>query len=168
MASISLQTSLTNNKAEIKVGDEIPVFDFKEDSAGETKPLNLTGKNIIVGLPGAYTTPCNEHVPGYVENFDKFKAKGVENIYIISVNDAFVTKSWKKHLGGDNLHFVADDTGHITSSLGFLFDASGALGSPRSKRYVLVTEGHKVLSIAVEDEVPKVTVTSADSVLAKL
>ncbi|EAU81656.1 hypothetical protein CC1G_02672 [Coprinopsis cinerea okayama7 len=170
MSVISLQTSLNNVKPQAKVGDEIPVFDVKEDSPGETKPLKLTGKNIIIGLPGAFTTPCNGHVPAYISNYDKFKAKGVENIYVIAVNDAYVTKAWKEALApnGTDIHFIADDTGNVISSLGFLFDASGGLGGPRSKRFVLVTDGHKITSVSVEEEVPKVTVTSADSILASL
>lgn len=71
---------------------------LKEDNPEKgTVYLNkLSGKNLIVGVPGAFTPPCSSHVPGYVEHADKFTQKGVQNIYVVAVNDAFTTQAWKE------------------------------------------------------------------------
>lgn len=87
-------------------------FTYKVDLA------KLTGKNIIVGVPGAFTPPCSSQVPGYVSNSEKFAAKGVKGIYIVAVNDAFVVQAWKEKLGVAKdhpiVHFLADDTGDVS------------------------------------------------------
>ncbi|KAF9476288.1 peroxiredoxin [Pholiota conissans] len=149
--------------AQIQPGGTIPSSQIKEDAPDHTKPLTLTGKNIIIGVPGAFTAPCNSHIPAYIDNFDAFKEKGVSAIYVFGVNDAFVMKYVTSPI-----HFIADDKGTFVGSLGLAFDASALLGGPRSKRFVIVTEGHKVVSVAVEEAPPNVTVTSAKSILALL
>ncbi|KAJ3489019.1 hypothetical protein NLJ89_g11564 [Agrocybe chaxingu] len=123
-----------------------------------------------IGVPGAFTTPCNAHLPGYIENYDKFKEKGVNEIYVFAVNDAFVMKAWKEKLApnGTPIHFIADDKGAFVGSIGLIFDASGLLGGPRSKRFAIVTDGDKAVSVAVEEAPPNVTVTGAEAVLATL
>ncbi|KAF8152353.1 Redoxin [Crassisporium funariophilum] len=157
-------------KAQIQPGDIIPASEIKEDAPDKATTLTLTGKNIIIGVPGAFTTPCNSHLPAYIEKFDEFKAKGVNAIYVFGVNDAFVMKAWKAHLApnGTPIHFIADDKGAFVGSLGLIFDASPLLGSPRSKRFAIITEGNKVVSVAVEEAPPSVTVSSAQSILAQL
>ncbi|KAF9523029.1 Redoxin [Crepidotus variabilis] len=157
-------------QAPIQIGQAIPAAQIKEDSPDSSTALNLTGKNIIIGVPGAFTTPCNSHIPAYIENYQKFKDKGVNEIYVFAVNDTFVTKAWKEKLApnGTPIHFIADDKSAFVSALGLVFDASPLLGGPRSKRFAIVTEGTKVLTLAVEDQPPSVTVTSAESVLASL
>ncbi|KAF8452118.1 Redoxin-domain-containing protein [Boletus edulis BED1] len=104
--------------------------------------LDLSGKNIILGAPGAFTPPCSSQVPQYIKDYDKYKAKGIKDIYDIAVNDAFVTKAWKEKLApqGTGVRFIADDKGELMSSLGLIFDASGLLGSPRSKVCVTYPE----------------------------
>lgn len=121
-------------------------------------------------MPGAFTPPCSSHVPGYVENAEKLKAKGVKDIYVVAVNDAFTTQAWKEKLNAkdSNVHFLADDTAAFTGSVGLLFDASGLLGGPRSQRYVIVANNNQVESIWVEEAAPDVKLTSADNVLQAL
>ncbi|EGP90144.1 unnamed protein product [Zymoseptoria tritici ST99CH_1A5] len=137
---------------------------------GTVDLAKLQGKNIIVGVPGAFTPPCSSQVPGYVEKADAFKAKGVNGIYIVAVNDQFVVQAWKEKLGAkhENVHFLADDTGAFTEAAGMSFDASGLLGNNRSSRYVAVVESGKVTHVFKEDEAPSVTVTAADAVLGHL
>jgi len=155
--------------AQIVPGGTIPNAEVKENDPEKTSPLHLVGKNVLIGVPGAFTTPCNAHLPGYVNNYEKFKAKGVNAIYVFGVNDVFVMKAWKEKFGKDSpIHFIADDKGAFVTSLGLIFDASGLLGGPRSKRFAIVTDGHKVVSVAVEQQPPEVTVSSAESVLASL
>ncbi|EEB08038.1 thioredoxin peroxidase [Schizosaccharomyces japonicus yFS275] len=141
----------------------------------ENKPNNKVefpdGKIIIVGVPGAFTPPCSSQVPGYVVAAEDFAAKGVVGIYIVAVNDVFVTNAWKKNLGFENyenVHFVSDWNGEFTKALGAEFDASGLLGPVRSKRYALVAENKKVQKIYVEGVVTDVDVSSAQNVLEEL
>ncbi|PPQ85943.1 hypothetical protein CVT25_001793 [Psilocybe cyanescens] len=188
-AAHSIAASLLAH-AQIKPGDSIPKTEIKEDAPDKADPLVLTGKNVLIGVPGAFTTPCNAHIPAFIESYEKFKEKGVNAIYIFGVNDAFVTKyvnsivivwaksycdspadrAWKEKLApnGTTIHFIADDKASFVSSVGLAFDASGLLGGIRSKRFAIVTEGDKVVSVAVEEAPPNVTVTSAKSVLASL
>ncbi|KAI0739506.1 Redoxin [Daedaleopsis nitida] len=164
----SVATSLLS-ASEAKVGSTLPLkVPVKEDSPGQTTTFEgIKGKNVFVGVPGAFTGTCSMQVPGYIKAYEEFKAKGVDNIYIVAVNDAFVTKAWKEQLApeGTPIHFIADDQGAFTGALGMLFDASGLLGAPRSKRYVAVTEGDTIVHIAVESIPSEVTVTAADKIL---
>jgi len=154
----------------IAVGDKLPVVEVKEDDPETKINIPITGKIVIIGVPGAYTPPCSSQVPGYIENYDKFVAKGVKGIYVVAVNDAFVTKSWKEKLspGGTPVHFIADDTAQFVSKLGLIFDGTGLLGGPRSKRFALLVDEGTVTHVAVEDAPPNITVTKWDAVLGKL
>lgn len=76
----------------IKVGGMLPHVTVKEDDPEKSLMIASTGKIVIVGLPAAFSPPCNSQVPGYIEHYDKLKAKGVSEVYIVAVNDAFVTK----------------------------------------------------------------------------
>jgi len=157
--------------SQVQPGATIPSITVKEDDPNVSISLdNLSGKNVIIGVPGAFTPPCSSHVPGYIKEYEKFKARGVQNIYVVAVNDAFVTKAWKEKLApeGTPVRFIADDKGTFVGALGLLFDASGLLGAPRSKRFAIITDGNKITSIAVEEEAPSITVTAADSILAQL
>ncbi|KAF8493589.1 Redoxin-domain-containing protein [Gautieria morchelliformis] len=125
--------------SQIKPGASLPDVPVKEDSPEETFSLaNLPGKNIIVGVPGAFTPSCSSQVPGYISNYEKFTAKGVQGISVVAVNDVFVTKAWKEKLAsnGTPVHFIADDKGAFTSAVGLLFDASPVLGGPRAKQAI--------------------------------
>jgi len=156
----------------IKIGQDLPTASVKEDDPTKSITIHdLPGKIIIVGVPGAFTPSCSSQAPGYIEKFEQFQSKGVSQIFIVSVNDAFVTSAWKKKLAGDkatSVRFLADDTAAFISGLGLVFDASPFLGGPRSKRFVIVAEAGKVSQIFVEEDPSAVTVTAADAVLAKL
>ena len=83
----------------VKAGDKLPTATFYENSPGEkVESADIyKGKNIIVGVPGAFTSACSaRHAPGYIKNAQKFREKGIDGIYIVAVNDAFVT--------GESLH----------------------------------------------------------------
>ncbi|KAG1750636.1 Redoxin-domain-containing protein [Suillus paluster] len=156
--------------AQIEAGELISQKPVKEEDPERSITLDLSGKNIILGVPGAFTPPCSSQVPQYIADYDKFKAKGVNNIYVVAVNDAFVVKAWKEKLApqGTGVRFIADDKGEFTSGVGLLFDASGLLGAPRSKRYVIVAQDGKVDFLAVEEQPANITVTAANLVLAQL
>ncbi|GJE94031.1 peroxiredoxin [Phanerochaete sordida] len=164
-AAVSLLAS-----AQITAGSDLPIkVPVKEEAADqETTFASLEGKNVIIGVPGAFTGTCTRQIPGYAELYDQFKAKGVKDIYVVAVNDFFVMKAWKDSFGpsAGRLRFIADDKGAFVGALGMLFDASARLGSPRSKRFALITEGTNVQHVIVEQVPSELTVTAADKVLA--
>ncbi|KAL4072074.1 Redoxin-domain-containing protein [Scleroderma citrinum] len=156
--------------AQIQAGADIPVKPVKEDDPAKHVQLGLVGKNIILGVPGAFTPTCSSQVPQYIADYDKYKEKGVNDIYVVAVNDVYVTKAWKKHLAssGTGVRFISDDKGEFVSSLGLVFDATELLGGPRSKRFVIVAQDGKVAFIAIEEDVSQSTVTASNKVLALL
>ncbi|KAH8105476.1 Redoxin [Cristinia sonorae] len=180
MASTLAQATATAHKAvtsllsasQVTPGSTISTsVGIKETAPDKTFTLEgISGKNIIVGVPGAFTGTCNQHVPGYIQAYDQFKAKGVNEIYVVAVNDVFVVKAWKEHLApsGTGVRFISDDSGSFVGSLGLLFDPSALLGGPRAKRFVLVVEGTEITHVAIEPDPTKVTVTGADKILPLL
>jgi len=142
----------------------------KENAPDASAPLDLKGKNIIVGVPGAFTGTCHAQVPDYIKLYGDFRAKGINEIYIVAVNDTFVTKAWKDNLApeGTDVRFIADDNATFSASIGLAFDASPVLGNPRSLRYAAVTEGNTVTSLFVEPIPTRLTITAAAEVLASL
>ncbi|PWN29938.1 Redoxin [Jaminaea rosea] len=157
----------------IKNGAELPAGHLLKENNPEQGSVDLgklSGKNIIVGVPGAFTPPCSSHVPGYVSDVEKFQQKGIKDIYVVAVNDQFTVQAWKDKLGSknDHVHFLADDTAAFTHAVGLGFDASGLLGGYRSQRYVAVVENNKVTALFVEQAPPDVKLTSSDAVLQAL
>lgn len=100
----------------------------------------------------SFTPTCHSQVPGFIADAAKFKAKGVDGIYVVSVNDLFVVNAWKKDLAGDNIQFAADDKAELAAALGIVLDATGALGGPRLKRAVIVVQDGKVASLEIEED----------------
>ncbi|KAF8892633.1 Redoxin-domain-containing protein [Infundibulicybe gibba] len=166
-AAHSVATSILAT-AQIQPGGVIPAQSVKEDAADTPTPLVLKGRNIIVGVPGAFTGTCSGQIPGYINNYNEFKAKGINEIFVVGVNDVFVMKAWKAKLApeGTPIHFIADDRAAFVSSLGLVFDASPLLGGPRSKRFVIVTEDDKVVTVASEPNPGQLTITEASKILA--
>ncbi|KAF7799135.1 hypothetical protein EIP86_010366 [Pleurotus ostreatoroseus] len=167
------QVEPETQKSHYGTGGLIPTaVTVKEDSADQTITLEgLTGRNIIVGVPGAFTGTCSRQIPQYIEAYEKFKEKGIKDIYVFAVNDIFVMKSfraWKENMApnGTPIRFIADDKGAFVGALGLLFDASPRLGSPRAKRFVLVTQDTTVEQVIIENATGELTVTAADKILA--
>lgn len=76
-------------------------------------------EDLVVAVPGAFSSTCSNQVPGYVEHAEQFAAKGIEGIYVVAVNDVFVMKAWKKDLKADKspmFHFIADDDASVRST----------------------------------------------------
>ncbi|KAJ6510416.1 Redoxin [Mycena sanguinolenta] len=156
----------------ISPGAELPSsVTVKEDAADKPAPFNFPeGRHLIVGVPGAFTGTCHAQVPGYISQFEAFKAKGIEQIAVVAVNDVFVLKAWKENLApqGTPVRFIADDAGALASALGLAFDASPLLGNVRAKRFVIVAKGKTVETVAVEEIPSQLTVTDAKTILAQL
>jgi len=97
----------------------------------------FSGKNIIiVALPGAFTPTCSStHLPGYEKNYEALKAKGVDEVYCLSVNDAFTMFQWSKHLGVNNIKMLPDGNGDFTRLMGMLVKKENLGFGDRSWRY---------------------------------
>ncbi|KAJ7074514.1 Redoxin [Mycena amicta] len=144
---------------------------LKELKADAPAPFEFpAGRHIIIGVPGAFTGTCSRQVPGYIEQFETFKERGIEQIAVVSVNDVFVLQAWKEKLApnGTPVRFLADDTGAFAKAVGLLFDATPLLGGVRSKRYVIIAKGDEVETVAVEEVPSQLTVTDAKTILAQL
>ncbi len=141
----------------IKIGDKVPSGTFMQMVDGKPTPITteelFAGKTVaLFALPGAFTPTCSaKHVPGFVQNSDAFKAKGVDQIACVSVNDAFVMGAWGKDQGaGDKVMMLADGNGDFTRALGLEFDASKFGMGKRSQRYSMIVKDGVVKSLNVE------------------
>ncbi len=142
----------------IKVGDKIPSATFTQMKDGKPTPVTsdelFGGKTVaLFALPGAFTPTCSaKHVPGFVQNYDAFKGKGVDSIACVSVNDAFVMGAWGKDQGaGDKVAMLADGNGDFTRAVGLEFDASKFGMGKRSQRYSMLVKNGVVKSLNVEE-----------------
>ncbi|KAH8553693.1 Redoxin [Umbelopsis sp. PMI_123] len=167
----------------IKVGDIIPdvplsyvPFDPKEDLKACTRPIpfkiheQLKGKKaVIFAIPGPFTPTCSEqHVPGFIENYDKLKSKGVNYIICVSVIDGFVMNAFAKVVGStDKVIMAGDGSAAFTSALGLTQDLTKNGMGIRSKRFAIVVNDLVVEYVGVESA-PGTTVSGAEAVLAKL
>ncbi|KAI9447120.1 Redoxin [Russula earlei] len=154
-----------------KPGDKLPLKEHVKETDATT-PLILapSGKSIFVGVPGAFTPTCSLQAPGYIERYDEFKAKGVSEIFVVTVNDTFVTKAWKEKLApkGTPVRFIADDQALFVSALGLVLDATTALGGPRAKRFVVIANDDTIEHVIVEENAGSLTATEASKVLELL
>lgn len=158
----------------ISAGDKVP--DVKLMTMGPDGPTPVQsadvlgkGKVVLFAVPGAFTPTCSEqHLPGFVVRLDELKAKGVETVACIAVNDAFVMGAWAEAQGLDGaLTMLADGNGEFTSAMGLEMDGSGFGLGTRSKRYAAIIEDGIVKELLVEDA-PGLDKSSAESVLAKM
>src|SRR5450432_219983 len=116
----------------VKVGDKVPSATLRMMGPEGPKPMSTEelfapGKKVVAfALPGAFTPTCSaKHVPGFVTDYDKFKAKGVDTIACISVNDAFVMGAWgKDQKAGDKVMMLGDGNGEFTQAMGLTMDGS--------------------------------------------
>ncbi len=158
----------------IKVGDKIPSVTLMEKQEDGPRPVRtdefFKGRKIaLFALPGAFTPTCSaKHVPGFVQNYDALKAKGIDAIACISVNDAFVMGAWGKDQGaGDKVHMLADGNGEFTRAVGLVMDGTKFGMGERSQRYAMVVDDGIVKSLDVEAP-GAFEVSSAEHMLAKL
>ena len=127
------------------------------------------GKTIaLFALPGAFTPTCSaKHVPGYVEHFDAFKAAGVDEIWCLSVNDAFVMGAWARdQKTGAKVRMLADGSGDFAKATGLTLDLTSRGMGVRSNRYSMLVKNGKVASLNVEGP-GKFEVSDAATLLAQ-
>ncbi|KAI1183504.1 Redoxin [Nemania serpens] len=155
----------------VKVGDAIPDVELQEESPANKVNLAKefgTGvdKGVIIGVPAAFSGSCSQkHVPSYI-NHPKIADAG--QVFVVSVNDAFVMKAWGDQLDPTKLsgiRFLADPTGAFTKALDLGFDVIPVFGHTRAKRYALVIEDGKVKSVHVEPDNTGTDVSMAEKVL---
>jgi peroxiredoxin len=158
----------------IQVGDRVPAVTFKylgSDGMTETSTEALfAGKKVVLfSVPGAFTPTCSaKHLPSFIKHADELKAKGVDEIVCMSVNDPFVMKAWAEHSGAtDAVFMLPDGNGTFARALGLEYDGTGYGLGKRSQRFALVAEDGKVTHLAVEKP-GAYEVSSAESVLASL
>ena len=158
----------------IKVGDKIPSATLMQMKDGGPKPVKtddlFAGKKVVVfALPGAFTPTCSaKHLPGFVQNADAIKAKGVDAIACVSVNDAFVMGAWgDQQKVGDNVMMLADGNGDLTKALGLELDGSRFGMGKRSQRFAMIIENGVVKQLNIEEPVA-FAVSSAEHVLKQL
>lgn len=159
----------------IQVGDTLPP-DIQLREMGDAGPKPVTvgeltrGRKVVIfAVPGAFTPTCSmKHLPGFVEKADALRAKGVDEIICLAVNDAFVMDAWGKAQGATGrVRMVADGNGELTRALGLEMDASGFGMGQRSKRYAMIVQDGKVVELLVEPA-GGLNVSSAESVLGRL
>lgn len=165
----------------IKVGDRLPAITLMEfvEVEGEgcslgPNPIDVTtasaGKTIaLFAVPGAFTPTCSaKHVPGYVENFSELKAAGVDEIWCVSVNDAFVMGAWaREQKTGGKVRMLADGDAAFAKATGLTLDLTGKGLGLRSNRYSMLIQDGKVASLNVEGP-GKFEVSDAATLLAQI
>jgi peroxiredoxin len=157
----------------IQEGDKLPaatlhVMQDGKPTAVSTDDLFAGKKVVLFAVPGAYTPTCSQaHLPGFVVNADAIKAKGVDSIICLSVNDAFVMDSWGKDANADEIIMVGDGNGEFTQAVGLEMDGSGFGLGTRSQRYAMIVDDGTVTKLAVEAP-GQFEVSSAEAVLGAL
>jgi peroxiredoxin len=158
----------------IKEGDALPEATFMTFGADGPRPITsdelFKGKTVaLLAVPGAFTPTCSaKHLPGFKEHAADLKAKGVDTIACVSVNDVFVMNAWGKDQGvGEDIIMLADGNGVFTKAIGLEMDGSKFGMGSRSQRYSMIVEDGKVKTLNVEAG-GEFRVSSADYMLAQL
>ncbi|MFQ3248333.1 peroxiredoxin [Glaciecola sp.] len=156
----------------IEVGGTLPeaVFSILEDGEirnPHTGTLFSEKKVVLFAVPGAFTPTCSAaHLPGYIALADKIKAKGVDSIICVSVNDAFVMDAWGKSQNADEIIMLADGNGSFAEQIGLNMDTD-SFGGIRSIRYSMIVDDGVVSALNVEDP-GRFEVSDAETILKQL
>ena len=156
----------------IKESETIPSSEVFVLENGEPIKKNIENilknkKSVIFGLPGAYTSVCSaKHLPGYVNNSEKYKQKGIDQIICMSVNDPFVMNAWgKENNVGDKIIMVGDPFLNFTKAIGAEVDKSGRGLGIRSNRYTMLVDNLKVIKIQEEKDTGSCEISAAENFL---
>jgi peroxiredoxin len=159
----------------IKVGDKVPAGTFgtmkNQAPASITTDELFKGKKVVLfSVPGAFTPTCSKtHLPGFVQNASALKAKGIDTIACLAVNDVFVMDAWAKSHGAEGkILMLADGNAAYTKALGMELDASGFGMGTRGQRFALVAKDGVVEKLMVEPSAGQCTVSGGESVLSNL
>ena len=156
----------------IKESETIPSSEVFVLENGEPIKKNIENilkdkKSVIFGLPGAYTSVCSaKHLPGYVNNSEKYKQKGIDQIICMSVNDPFVMNAWgKENNVGDKIIMVGDPFLNFTKAIGAEVDKSGRGLGIRSNRYTMLVDNLKIIKIQEEKDTGSCEISAAENFL---
>jgi len=158
----------------IKEGDMLPdvkVFILEKDPKEISIKQIVGDKRIILfGLPGAFTATCSaKHLPGFINNYHKFKSKGIEKIFCISVNDPFVMDAWgKANNADDRIIMLSDPFLNFTKAIGAEVDKSAKGLGIRSNRYSMIVNNLKISNLEEEKDTKDCEISSADNFLGKI
>lgn len=156
----------------ISIGDKIPSATFTRMTAEGPQPVTtdefFSGRKVVLfAVPGAFTPTCSaQHLPGFVQNADALRGKGVDAVACVATNDVFVMDAWAKdQSSGEKVEMLADGSGEFAKAMGLEFDLSGRGLGVRSMRYALVADDGVVTALHV-DESGGLDKSSAESMLA--
>ena len=158
----------------IAAGDKFPagtLLKVGENGPEAVDTASLTGRVAIFGVPGAFTGTCtNAHMPSFVRTADQFRAKGVDRIICLTVNDPFVADAWAKATGADKagIEVLADADGSVTKALGLSFDAPPAGLFGRAKRFAGLLNNGVVEVLDVEESPGQCSISAGETLLEKV
>ena len=159
----------------LKINDQIPDTDIYQLVNGEpqkNKIREILGekKIILFGLPGAFTSTCSKfHLPGFIANASKIKAKGIKDIFCLSVNDPYVMNAWgEANNAYDKIKMLSDPYLFFTKAIGAEVDRHSKGMGIRSNRYAMIIENLKLINIQVEKETKQCGLSSAETILEML
>ena len=159
----------------IKVGDSMPDGTLMTMTAEGPKPVSsaelFKGKKVVLfGLPGAFTPTCSaKHLPGFIQNAAALKAKGVDTIACMSVNDAFVMGAWGKEQGaGDKVMMLADGSADYAKALGLQLDLTARGMGMRATRFSLLVDDGVVKAINIEEAPGEAKLSGAETMLTQV
>ena len=159
----------------ISVGARLPEATFTTMGSSGPEPVTTEQvfgdkKVVAFAVPGAFTPTCHaQHLPGFLKEIEAFKAKGVDTIACIAVNDVFVLDAWAKQSGADSkILFLADGNGDFTRAAGMTLDASGVGLGERSQRYAMLVEDGVVKALNVEEAPASAVISNAEELLKSL
>jgi glutaredoxin/glutathione-dependent peroxiredoxin len=158
----------------IAIGDKLPQVEFLTMTGDGQQKVStdviFAGRKVVLfAVPGAFTPTCSmNHLPGYLSNIDAIKAKGVDTIACVTVNDIHVVDAWAKHAGVDGkILMLADGNGEFARAVGLNRDFTASGMGERSKRYSMIVDNSVVKTLNVEDK-PGVNVSGAETILEQL
>ena len=157
----------------IQVGDKVPSINFKDMTAEGPADISsdevFSGKKVVFfAVPGAFTPGCSKtHLPGFVVNADAIKAKGLDTIACMAVNDAFVMGAWGQNQNAEEILMLADGNGEFTQAIGLELDASGFGMGKRAQRFGMIVEDGTVTYLGIEAP-GEIKASSAETMLEQL
>lgn len=159
----------------ISVGDKLPKIDFKIMGSDGPDTLSFddlfAGKKVVLfALPGAFTRTCTAtHLPGYLDNLEALKSKGVDEVAVLSVNDVWVMDAWAKSTkGAGKIHFLADGALEFTNAIGADIDLGVAGFGIRCKRLSMIVDDGVVTSLNIEEAPGQAVTSGAATILEQL
>ena len=149
------------------MSSEVFIFESGEPVKKDILEILKEKKVILFGLPGAFTSVCSaRHLPGYVSSYEAYKAKGIDNIICVSVNDPFVMDAWgKSHNVADKILMMADPFLGFTKAIGADVDKSARGLGMRSNRYSMLIDNLKVVKLREEEDAGACEISAAENFL---